>query len=358
MAFCLYVAARVFVQYLKKSPDDLEARASLEFLLTAMRALQRKNPLTESFLVQLNLDIEGSGLDPFLHDPDLASSYPALAVGIFVVWIQSHQRYQLIATGFLLIYFQNPNLIEAKSDPHCAPKMHLSESNPEGLPGEDLRFPNWDAKESPTVRTEDPRQTKYAYQGIDLAAREPYQKTSWFPDQDGPVNMLKGIFPGGPYTGYPEPNGPNGLNPPNNNHSNNNSSGDTEMSDQANHSTGVTPQSSASYNHSSSNTSYSPPQVQDEDPSNGRAASMPPIAGVPNYYTTRSPPADMMFAAPLPNHAKSPGNTNPQDDRFKLPSGWDLGVGNTPGGSGLTGMTPEGGWDKMMEEMNWIPGPN
>lgn len=73
MAFCLYVAARVFVQYLKKSPNDQEIRASLEFLLTAMCALKRKNPLTESFIVQLNLDIEGTGLNIILHLPDLAS---------------------------------------------------------------------------------------------------------------------------------------------------------------------------------------------------------------------------------------------------------------------------------------------
>ena len=68
MAFCLYVAARVFVQYLKKTPDDQEIRQSLEFLLAAMQAIQRKNPLTESFLVQLKMDIEGSGLGVSFHD--------------------------------------------------------------------------------------------------------------------------------------------------------------------------------------------------------------------------------------------------------------------------------------------------
>ena len=73
IAFCLYVSARVFVQFLKKSPNDQETKASLEFLLTVMAALKRKNPLTESFMVQLNLDIEGSGLDIILHNPDLTS---------------------------------------------------------------------------------------------------------------------------------------------------------------------------------------------------------------------------------------------------------------------------------------------
>jgi len=63
IAFCLYVAARVFVQYLKSKREDSTVRASLTFLLSAMMALRTKNPLTESFLVQLDVDLEGSGLN-------------------------------------------------------------------------------------------------------------------------------------------------------------------------------------------------------------------------------------------------------------------------------------------------------
>ena len=63
IAFCLYVAARVFVQYLKSKKQDTTVRASLTFLLSAMMALRLKNPLTESFLVQLDVDLEGSGLN-------------------------------------------------------------------------------------------------------------------------------------------------------------------------------------------------------------------------------------------------------------------------------------------------------
>ncbi|KAF2842501.1 hypothetical protein M501DRAFT_914906, partial [Patellaria atrata CBS 101060] len=62
ISFCLYVAARVFVQYLKSRPGDQQISASLQFLLNAMRTLKRKNPLTESFLVQLDVDLEGAGL--------------------------------------------------------------------------------------------------------------------------------------------------------------------------------------------------------------------------------------------------------------------------------------------------------
>lgn len=63
ISFSLYVAARVFVQYLKSRPKDIQIRASLQFLLSAMQAIKRKNPLTESFLVQLDVDLEGAGLE-------------------------------------------------------------------------------------------------------------------------------------------------------------------------------------------------------------------------------------------------------------------------------------------------------
>lgn len=74
LPFCLYVAARVFVQFLRRVSEDSEMRASLDFLLAAMEWLKRHNPLSESFLIQLKLDIRGSGLDIFFHNPDLTSS--------------------------------------------------------------------------------------------------------------------------------------------------------------------------------------------------------------------------------------------------------------------------------------------
>lgn len=62
ISFCVYVAARVFVQYLKTRPKDQQMNSSLQFLLQAMQTLRRKNPLTESFLVQLDLDLETAGV--------------------------------------------------------------------------------------------------------------------------------------------------------------------------------------------------------------------------------------------------------------------------------------------------------
>jgi hypothetical protein len=50
------------VQYLKSRPDDSQTADSLQFLLSAMSALKRRNPLTESFLVQLDVDFEALAL--------------------------------------------------------------------------------------------------------------------------------------------------------------------------------------------------------------------------------------------------------------------------------------------------------
>lgn len=60
ISFCLYVAARVFIQYLKSRPGDEQVRASLQFLLTAMGHMKKLNPLTESFLVQLDIDLNNN----------------------------------------------------------------------------------------------------------------------------------------------------------------------------------------------------------------------------------------------------------------------------------------------------------
>jgi hypothetical protein len=80
ICFCLYVAARVFVQYLKSRPKDSQTADSLRFLLSAMNALKKKNPLTESFLVQLDVDLEALGMrndkykEVFGYDEDYVSS--------------------------------------------------------------------------------------------------------------------------------------------------------------------------------------------------------------------------------------------------------------------------------------------
>lgn len=72
ISFCLYVSARVFVQYLKSRPEDSQTADSLRFLLSAMNALKRRNPLTESFLVQLDVDFEALAI----RIPKLRDAFP------------------------------------------------------------------------------------------------------------------------------------------------------------------------------------------------------------------------------------------------------------------------------------------
>lgn len=50
------------MQYLKSRPDDSTVYSSLQFVISALNALKTKNPLTESFLVQLDVDLEGTGI--------------------------------------------------------------------------------------------------------------------------------------------------------------------------------------------------------------------------------------------------------------------------------------------------------
>ncbi|OJD38624.1 c6 transcription factor [Diplodia corticola] len=86
ISFCVYVAARVFVQYLKNRPGDGQMNNHLQFLLQAMQALKKRNQLTESFLAQLDLDLVGSGIvAPFggssslntsCHEPNAPATVP------------------------------------------------------------------------------------------------------------------------------------------------------------------------------------------------------------------------------------------------------------------------------------------
>ena len=69
LAFCLYVAARVLTHAYKKRPDDQGTKNNLEFLLNAMSAHRKRNQLTESFLVQLTVEIEAAGLQIPLAKP-------------------------------------------------------------------------------------------------------------------------------------------------------------------------------------------------------------------------------------------------------------------------------------------------
>ena len=70
ISFCLYVAARIYTHAYKKRPNDESVRSNLDFLLITMQAHRKKNPITESFLVQLMVELDAAGLDHHLYQRD------------------------------------------------------------------------------------------------------------------------------------------------------------------------------------------------------------------------------------------------------------------------------------------------
>lgn len=68
------------MQYLKSRPDESQVADSLRFLLAAMGALKKRNPLTESFLVQLDVDLEALGT----RIPKLRNVFQRSTDGVFV----------------------------------------------------------------------------------------------------------------------------------------------------------------------------------------------------------------------------------------------------------------------------------
>jgi hypothetical protein len=87
LPFCIFIAARVFIQHVKLHPNDHDTASSVRFLLAAMTAMQVMNPLAASFLVQLDVELEGTGLEAH---PDEARYHPrfdksAVSFSLFVV---------------------------------------------------------------------------------------------------------------------------------------------------------------------------------------------------------------------------------------------------------------------------------
>lgn len=229
-------------------------------------------------------------------------------------------------------------------------------------------------EESPTLRTEDPRQKTYAYRNADIIARErgiprpflpeymnsrpnlpqdPIQNTS-----DAHLQRCDDIFPRddwnqgnmatvGGLNSFSDNGKINAINA-NNRHL------DTEMAYQSTNSGGPTSQSNSSYNHSSSNTSYSPSQAHEDD----QIASG--TGGGDKYMMGFVPPShNTIFTREGAKHTISPP-VQQQHDPFKVLAGWDMGTGLTPSPrlnpGTSTDMPPDAGWEKLMDSMGWETG--
>ena len=189
---------------------------------------------------------------------------------------------------------------------------------------------------SPPVSVDRERQTHLSLSSMELntgvgASTDPYYPGDNLAAPDG----FHGIFPGkqtwkGAWSAnenvMQSTEAPVGINPLVNNNIANTNPFDTEMSDQSipsrHNSTGLTPQSTSSAYQSSSNTSYSPPQMQEDDAFASIAAA------------TSAPRESVLTSANLP-------------DTLKVPAGWD-----TAGSPQGMAMTP-GAWEQVMQDLNW-----
>lgn len=304
LPFCLYVAARVFVQFLRKASEDSEIRASLDFLLTAMEWLKRNNPLSESFLIQLKLDIRGSGLDVLLHNPDLTSSRVEVSPSRVSQKCRPLRSAKLVQCG-----------VQNVEQMYCALNLGqnveaaamLRPGGP-GLPGPGVCFPT------------DP-------EGNIVRAPAPY---GIFPGESGNGGLRgsAGNFSGGWHTHSSAPDTGEDPSLPSNPTPSNLTPGDSQ--------------------HASSATSYSPRLEDDSkthpfDPSASKIAYKPipsgrdgTYVGNPSSILNRDGSSKDSFS--MPNDEKS--NSNSHD--FQA-SGWTFGTGNTPLASRI-GSPADGQW--------------
>jgi hypothetical protein len=310
ISFCVYVAARVFVQYLKTRPNDQQMNSSLQFLLQAMQALRRKNPLTESFLVQLDLDLESAGvlgLNPKPYEPpNVPASIPINSDTVACTPIYEIRESQS-GTAPMNQFGGGGSSATQYAGNNPGPPFHLAPTM------------NMEAQSVPVFV---PSQSSPQ---INLPTRDRQSNPDRFPS-----------------TGF-------GL------------SDDHEMDD-----AGVDQPSPATTNSQSrggstshSSLSYSPAAAQHggetqnlrfgTSPKNPQAQMPLPQSTAANANSTFFP-ADNLFPQYFHNNQEVPGD--PFSQGF-LGNEWDMSAMGTGTGAG-TGMTPmsEGSWNQMLESIN------
>jgi hypothetical protein len=322
IAFCLYVAARVFVQYLKAHRDDATITSSLQFLLAAMQALKSKNPLTESFLVQLDVDLEGSDL----RVPATKGGQPSIPL-----------RACTDKTMYMPV---------SVNDRNCTPLLDIrpleereQPTDNQGRPGVstspsgqlmDFSTMHYQQGQGQVHLGDFPHRSKESPRpiasGATFSASCPYGEPAGLMDVDISFeNTNSQRFPSQSNSGHPTP-------------------------------------SISSNNASSSQTSFSPPRPEDHP----GLTKTPSLAGV--SPTTASIPAmvnnNQEFPFFDPNLTNVPQVQGPEGatNAFGMPAAWNhenggLSSGNSAGGVDLTGMTPGGAqtWQPMsVIETDWM----
>ncbi|CAL8583867.1 hypothetical protein XPA_009481 [Xanthoria parietina] len=304
MAFCLYVAARVFIHVLKKNPNEAEVRSSLEFLLVAMQQFRKVNPLSESFLIQLGLDSQGTGVDFLLQNPSHSTS----------------QSWSSMSTMAKLEVIN-----KCDSSIGCSPNLKIKENK--------YMHPMYPSPKqsnpqsgSPVATANDPqaqsfRNTQYSLQSFEVPMSLPRPSPNPdFGNFHGPVPQ----FLSGQGSNSDAPNGETmgasdaQINPY-----------ESELSSEQN-SSGPSP------GNSSSNTSYSP---------RSQMADQPPVQMLNKCFSFVN--GDGSFLTPPSQQAVN------SDGR--MPSNWSSEAATATSKANPTGLTPEpeGDWPQVFDNMAW-----
>ncbi|KAK3708906.1 hypothetical protein LTR37_011236 [Vermiconidia calcicola] len=325
ISFCLYVSARVFVQYLKSRPKDAQIWSSLKFLLQAMQAIKRKNPLTESFLVQLDVDLEGAGLEDGRAFRNQLSSKDATAASRSEGCPMEQLHLDKVPTyGDLgVASFTNPNS--------------------EGL----AAFPSSNSGTSVTNPTSSAQQPTFDFSNME--------------EMTGNSNV--GFIASS--TQFELPNRPAGQSPSSNQGSNQGSNmyrspqsfnPEMDISPDASSGDHLTPNSSTQSHQNlsahTSHTGYSPPNMNQYGSSSNDPGR---VTGLFDRNATS-------YSTDFDMHNFSASAMDNQQQGFVLPSNWGSGgtgltpgpTGFTPGASGMNDMMgmSDADWSQMIDNMN------
>ncbi|KAL8727425.1 MAG: hypothetical protein Q9181_005724 [Wetmoreana brouardii] len=314
LAFSLYVAARVFIHVIKKCPGENELRTSLEFLILAMQQFKKINPLSDSFLIQLSLDLQGTGMDFLLQNPTHSMSTMAKMD---------------VISKFESSYGCSP-LVEIQGE--TKKQMHPLYPLPTLQTTHLNQSPSLPGGEPPT------RPTQYSMQSFELPTRDSPRPTPQLRNIERPVPGFINRILGDDW----RCGGPTGMDPRANPYDTDTSGGQT--------SSGLSP------GHSSSNTSCSPPSQEEDSGSTGLNST----AYQPAAPAAEQQPKVFHFTnvANFIGLGRMPNQPQQFQADLKSSSAWSFdsaAASSAPANNITTGMTPssDGDWSQLMDPMNW-----
>lgn len=348
LAFCLYVAARVFVQYLKFRPKDHQMLSSLKFLLDAMHALKRRNPLTESFLVQLDVDLEGAGIDVGQRNTNFYKKTPIVRPHL------DCKPSGLLKIDDDLLQFEIPHNTDSVK---CSPLFEIRDSQSANA---DINAFNKLQNSRPNQPTDSPGPPFHVAQSVNLDMDTNNFDYISFNSNNSYQLPARSKLPPEPGSGPPIMAISDSLTPPSDmdknspimtiNDSNSRSNSIPNSFSPSSH---VTPPSDIETYQSQQHLSSNPNTRSKPSPmtlSNAHTPSAIPTTTTIDFMSTLAMDPDFSNLSFQPNFMNLDDAAT--TSQFTMSSGWEMsGIETTPG----TGLTPsasgEMGWSQMLEGM-------